>query len=270
MTGILDGTSPPKADVVRYGSDPSQFAELRFPQGEGPLPVLIVIHGGFWSAAYDLQHISPFCAALTSYGIITCNLEYRRVGQGGGGWPGTLLDVANGAEHLRQMLGRDGRVDLRRAAAIGHSAGGHLALWLAGSHSLPKGSVLHTGRRPWLNAVISLAGIADLRSAWELQLGSGAVDGLIGGGPNRYPQRYSEASPVELLPMGLRQIVIHGRTDGAVPFVQSEGFVRRAITAGDDASLIPLEGTGHFELIDPESGAWDTVVGSVRRALKVG
>ena len=269
MSDILHRVPPRRGKMVQYGGDPNQFAELRFPLGEGPFPLLFVIHGGFWSAAYDLQHISPLCAELTSYGIVTCNLEYRRVGQDGGGWPGTLLDVANGAEYLKQLMTQDRRVDTRRSAVIGHSAGGHLALWLAGKHRLPKGSVLHGNQKPWLTAVISLAGISDLSHAWDLRLGSGAVNRLIGGSPAQYPERYSEASPIELLPMGVRQILIHGREDDVVPISQSEHFVRVAGTVGDNASLLPLDKTGHFELIDPQAEAWDEVAESTLEVLGV-
>jgi acetyl esterase/lipase len=269
MSDILDRPLPPRGRVVRYGREPDQFAEVRFPPGEGPFPLLLVIHGGFWSAAHDLQHISHLCAALTSRGIVTCNLEYRRVGQAGGGWPGTFVDVANGAEHLRQLMSRDARVDMRRAAVIGHSAGGHLALWLGAKHRLPRDSVLRGGQSPWLTAVISLAGIADLSDAWSSQLGSGAVDKLIGGSPEQYPERYSEASPIRLLPTGLREVLIHGREDDAVPIAQSERFVQRARAVGDRATLLPLDGVGHMELIDPESGAWNVVARSTMEVLGV-
>jgi len=269
MSDILDRAPLPVGRVVQYGREPSQFAEVRFPSGEGPFPLLFVIHGGFWLAAHDLGHISPLCAALTARGIVTCNLEYRRVGQEGGGWPGTFIDVASGAEHFRQLMSRDRRVDIRRAAVIGHSAGGHLALWLGARHRLPREAVLSGAPSPWLTAVISLAGIADLGDAWSLQLGSGAVDRLMGGSPQRHPERYSEASPMELLPTGLRQVLIHGREDDAVPIAQSERFVKRARALGGKATLLPLEGVGHFELIDPGSGAWKVVVSSTLEVLGV-
>ena len=269
MSDSLNRTISSKRMVLQYGRDSNQFAELQFPSGEGPFPLLFVIHGGFWSAAYDLQHISPLCTELTSCGIVTCSLEYRRVGQEGGGWPGTFLDIANGTEYFRQLLIQDRRVDMGRAAVMGYSAGGHLALWLGGSHRLPKSSALHVDQKPWLTAVISLAGVADLRNAWDLRLGSGAVDSLIGGSPNQYPQRYSEGSPIELMPMGLRQVLIHGREDEIVPIIQSECFVQRAATVGDKASLVPLERVGHFELIDPKSKAWDAVAGSALEVLEI-
>jgi acetyl esterase/lipase len=156
-----------------------------------------------------------------------------------------------------------------RTAVIGHSAGGHLALWLGARHRLSRDSVLRGGQSPWLTAVISLAGIADLGDAWNSQLGSGAVDKLMGGGPEQYPERYSEASPVELLPTGLREVLIHGRKDDAVPIVQSEGFVQRARAVGDRATLLPLDGVGHMDLIDPESGAWNVVARSTLEVLGV-
>jgi acetyl esterase/lipase len=166
-------------------------------------------------------------------------------------------------------MSRDRRVDLRRVAVIGHSAGGHLALWLGGRHRLRRGSVLYCGQKPWLTAVISLAGVADLGSAWDLRLGSGAVGKLMGGSPSEYPERYSEASPIELLPMGVRQILVHGREDDAVPIAQSERYVEKASALGDKASLTSLDGVGHFELIDPASRAWDAVVSSALEVLGI-
>jgi len=269
MSDILNRIPPLRARSVQYGRDRNQFAELQFPSGEGPFPLLFVIHGGFWLAAYDLRHISPLCAELTSLGIVTCNLEYRRVGQEGGGWPGTFLDVANGVEYVRQLMIKDKRVDIERAAVMGHSAGGHLALWLGGSHKLPKASALYANMKLQITAVISLAGVTDLENARSLRLGSGAVDKLVGGSPSQYPERYMEASPIELLPMGLKQVLIHERKDDIVPILQSERFVKRAREMGEKASLIPLDDGGHFELIDPESEAFDAVAGCVQEVLVI-
>ncbi len=261
-TGLSDILTRAPADQgirIPYGEDPLQFGELRFPTGTGPYPLLFVIHGGFWSAAYDLAHIGHLCSRLTSLGIVTCSLEYRRVGNAGGGWPGTLLDVANATEFFRKTLSTDPRVDISKAGAIGHSAGGHLAFWLGGRQNISESSKLRQRDKPWLRAVISLAGIVDLHEGWHQQLGSGAVGRLIGGGPDRHEERYREASPIELLPMSLKQVLIHGKHDRTVPISQSEQFVKQAKIAGDKPSLIALEGTGHFELIDPESSAWDAV-----------
>jgi dipeptidyl aminopeptidase/acylaminoacyl peptidase len=165
-------------------------------------------------------------------------------------------------------LSRDARVDIKRAAAIGHSAGGHLALWLGGKHRLPKNSVLYTEQNQWLIAAISLAGVTDLSMVWKLRLGDSAVGKLIGRSPDQYPKRYVETSPLELLPMGLKQVLIHGRADEDVPISQSERFVQRAKAAGDGSSLVSLDGFGHLELKDPESRAWDAVVHSTLAALE--
>ena len=269
MSDILERTPPPKGERVQYGLNPLQFAELRFPSGKGPFPLLFVIHGGWWLSANDLNHISHLCAKFTSCGVVTCSLEYRRIGDAGGGWPGTFLDVASAIKFFRNSFARNPRVDIKRAAVIGHSAGGHLALWLGGRHRVPRSSILHTGEDQWLKATISLAGIADLRSAWELELGDHAVDKLIGGSPNQYPERYAEASPLELVPFGLKQFLIHGRKDDHVPVSQSRRFAERAKAAGDNATMIVLDDVGHFELIDPKSRAWDVVAHSTLTALGV-
>ena len=268
MSDILTRVPPAKGERVQYGTHPLQFAELRFPSGKGPFPLLFVIHGGWWLSAYDLTHIGHFCAKFTSYGIVTCSLEYRRIGDAGGGWPGTFLDVANAIDYFEARLTSDVRVDIKRAAVIGHSAGGHLALWLGGKHRIPKNSVLYTGQNQRLIAAISLAGVTNLPIAWELRLGDDAVGKLIGGSPDQYPERYAEASPLELLPMGLKQVLIHGRADEVVPISQSKGFAQTAKAAGDEASLVSLDGFGHFELIDPESRAWDAVAHSTLAALE--
>ncbi len=268
MSDILLRVPPADGERVRYGDDVLQFGELRYPKGAGPFPLVFVIHGGFWSDAYDLTHIGHLCENLTSHGVVTCSLEYRRVGNTGGGWPGTLLDIANGIEFFRNRLLKDSRVDLSRAAALGHSAGGHLAFWLGGRRNIPEDSTLHTKQKTWLTAVISLAGVVDLRAAWDLRLGSGAVGRLIGGSPDKFPERYKAASPIELLPMKLKQVLIHGIQDEIVPISQSESFVHEARDANDTPTLVPLDGVGHFELIDPKSRAWDSVLQATIEALQ--
>ena len=249
----------PRADVRRaYGPARYQFGDLRVPPGPGPHPVLMTIHGGFWRAKYGLEHLGHLCAALTDLGLATWNVEYRRLGQPGGGWPGTFLDIVRAAEHL-QVLAGGYPLNLERFAVLGHSAGGHLALWLAAAASgrtfsgIPE---LGETRLPPLGAAFSLAGVSDLAAAWEMDLGDGVVSDFMGGSPGQHPERYASASPVELLPIGVLQILLHGRLDETVPFALSERYAEAARSCGDPVQLVPLEGMGHFEPIDPRSAAW--------------
>lgn len=239
---ILDLPAP-KADArIPYGGDPFQFGDLRMPTRGGPHPVVIYIHGGFWKAAYNLEHAGHACAALTRAGAATWNLEYRRIGNPGGGWPGTFDDVKLGANHVR-ALAKQYPLDLTRMVVAGHSAGGHLALWLAAQKGLD------------LRAAVSLAGVADLKRAWELRLSDGVVAKLLGGTPGEFPDRYAAADPRELLPMGTPQRLVHGTSDDIVPFDMSERFAK----ASHNARMIPVAGAGHFELIDPRTAAWRIV-----------
>lgn len=243
---------PPPAPGIRlaYGSGEFQFGELRAPEGGGPHPVAIVIHGGYWRARYDLVHIGHLCAALAREGVAAWSLEYRRIGNPGGGWPGTLDDVQAGAKHLEKMSAEHG-LDLRRVIAVGHSAGGHLALWLAKQRVIA------------LRGVIPLAPVADLRRAWDLKLSETVVADFLGGSPRQVPERYRSASPMDLIPLGVRQRLLHGATDDVVPVSMSRAYVAAAREKGDDATLAEPEGAGHFELIDPRSSAWPTVKAAV-------
>ena len=224
---------------IPYGSGEFQFAELRIPETAGPHPIAIVIHGGFWRALYGLDYIGPACDALTAAGMATWNIEYRRIGQAGGGWPGTFEDVSHAADHL-QSIAAEFNLDLNRVIAMGHSAGGHLALWLA-------------TRKKWLRGVISLAGVADLRRAFELKLSNTVVADFLGGSPDEVPDRYKFASPIEQLPLGLPQKLFHGTLDDSVPYEISRRYVQAAKIPGDDVELITLENAGHFELVDPRT-----------------
>jgi len=267
LNSILDRSSPAFDARIRYGNDPNQFAELRFPNGRGPFPVAFVVHGGFWQSQYDLSHIGHLCAAFTSEGIITCNLEYRRIGNPGGGWPGTFQDISLATRNVLQEMSNDSRFDSARTAIIGHSAGGHLALWLAGSQRISKGSPLHCDQKQPITRAISLAGVSDLRLAWKTRLGHGTVTRLMGGTPDEHPDRYNAGSPIELLPTGARQLLVHGVDDDTVPVSQSETYVGKAEKLGDRSALVKLEGVGHYELIDPESEAWPMVAKAVLSLL---
>jgi len=267
LSTILDRT-PPVFDLrITYGDDPNQFAEVRFPIGKGPFPLLFVVHGGFWQSRYDLSHIGHLCAGLTSKGIITCNIEYRRIGNPGGGWPGTFQDISLATRSILQTMSNDSRFDPAHTAIIGHSAGGHLALWLVGSHRIRKGSPLHDDQRRGIGGVISLAGVSDLRLAWRQKLGHGIVTRFMGGAPDEHPDRYNDCSPIELLPTGARQVLVHGAADDTVPVSQSEAFVQRAEKLGERSILVKLDGIGHYELIDPESEAWLSVARAVLSLL---
>jgi acetyl esterase/lipase len=253
-TPILDLAPPPADARIAYGAAPQQFGDLRVPKGAGPHPVVIVIHGGFWRAAYSLDHIGHLCAALTRAGFATWSLEYRRIGDPGGGWPGTGEDVVSGAVYLRKLAERY-PLDLSRVVVAGHSAGGHLALWLAAQHKIS------------LRGVVSLAGVADLRRAWELGLSDGVVGELLGGSPEQVPERYKQASPIELVPLGVPQRSLHGTRDDTVPIEIGWRYQKAAAAAGDDARLIELPGAGHFELIDPRSREWAAVERAIRELL---
>lgn len=243
---ILFLPAPPHDHKVAYGDDSNQFGYLRLPKSQGPHPVAIVIHGGFWRAAFDVEHSGHMCAALTQAGIATWSLEYRRIGQPGGGWPGTCEDVLRGAAYIK-TLSATYPIDSGRVVAIGHSAGGHLALWLAAQ------------KKPRLRGVISLAGVADLRRAWDLHLSNTVVGDFMGSSPTEQPQHYRQASPIECVPLGIPTRLIHGDADDIVPIEIAERYQAAAERSGDDAKLIRLSGGDHFCVIDPRAPEWVTV-----------
>jgi dipeptidyl aminopeptidase/acylaminoacyl peptidase len=267
MSHVLERDPRDFDRLIRYGNHPQQFAELRLPDGQGPFPLLFVIHGGFWQNKYDLSHISHFCAALTRKDIVTCSLEYRRLGDSGGGWPGTFHDVSLGTDRIMEKLSSDTTIDPSRTGAVGHSAGGHLALWLVSRHNIAKASPLYSDGKNRLSRAVSLAGVNDLREAWKERLGNGATTRLIGGTPDKYPDRYNAGSPIELLPSGARVFLVHGSSDTIVPIEQSEKFFDKAVALGDNVKLVRLEEVGHFELIDPLSAAWARVEQAILLSL---
>lgn len=250
---VLERKAPKADERIAYGRDPLHFGDLRVPAGIGPFPWVINIHGGFWKAAYDLEHNGHLCEALRQKGIATWSIEYRRIGNPGGGWPGTLDDVKAAADFGRSLAGKY-KLDPKRVIAMGHSAGGHLALYLGAELS-------------WLRGVISLAGVADLRRALELKLSKEIVKDFLGATPEQYPDRYRAASPIERLPLNKRTTLIHGADDKVVPLEIAQRYAEAAKKAGDAVELKVLPGTGHFELIDPKAAAWATVEQAVLQIL---
>jgi acetyl esterase/lipase len=255
---ILALGSPAPGLRMHYGHAPLQFGELRVPDGKGSRPIAVVVHGGCWRARYDLTHIGSFSDSLTSEGLATWTLEYRRVGHEGGGWPGTLLDVAAGVDYLREIA-KDYPIDLERVVAVGHSAGGQLVLWLATRQGLPESSPLFTSSPLPLAGVVSLAGVDDLARAVREEVCGDMAAELLGGAPTEVPERYREASPIERLPLGVALHLVSGSRDDIVPPAFAEDFQTAAGRAGDSVTWTVIEGAGHFDLIAPTSSAWPKV-----------
>jgi pimeloyl-ACP methyl ester carboxylesterase len=231
-----------KPERIRYGGNPNQFFELWHPESR-VIGLAIFIHGGFWRAKYDLSHANPFCGALAARGIRTANLEYRRVGQPGGGWPGTFEDVVAGVRAASGYLGGG-------PVVIGHSAGGHLALRLASEEVSVK-------------AVVALAPVADLRRAYELNLSNGAVVEFLGGAPAEIPDRYDEACASKHASSVRRDIVL-GTEDEDVPVAISRSFVRMQQGDPQAPNLLEIPNAGHMDLIDPKSAAGLIVIDLIK------
>jgi acetyl esterase/lipase len=263
---VLSLPPPPADHRVAYGSGPVQFGDLRLPVSKKHPPLLVVIHGGFWRAQYDLGHIGHLCAALTREGFATWSLEYRRVGMEGGGFPGTLADVALAADFIPKLAEKFS-LEAAKTLVTGHSAGGHLALWLCGRHHIPESSPLAAHKPFRFHGAVPLAPVADLARAFALHLGNGIVEKFLGGAPQAVPASYAAASPAQLLPLGAPQIILHGTEDDTVPFSLSQEFVADAVGRGDAATLRALKGMGHFEPIDPESAAFPVLLESLRSML---
>lgn len=240
-----------------YGPGPDRFGELWRPAGPGPWPVVALLHGGFWRAGRTLELMRPLAADLAGRGFAAWNLEYRRVGQPGGGWPGTCEDVAAGLDHLAGLAGR-APLDLDRLVVAGHSAGGHLALWSAARAGLPAGA---PGAAPLVTPglAVSLAGVCDLHAGAADGIGEDAVAGFLGATPDQEPERYRLASPRARLPLGVRQLLVHGDADSRVPVEQSRAYAAAAAAAGDPVELVELAGVDHMAVIDPASPAWAEV-----------
>ena len=259
--------SKPANVRIAYGDEPFQFADLRLPKTPGPYPVVIIIHGGCWTSAFaDLQNTSALADALRNVGFATWNIEYRREDNMGGGWPGTFNDIGNSADFLRNISSKYS-LDLNRVIVMGHSAGGHLALWLAGRHKLPSTSPLYKKDPLVLSGVISLGGVPDLkifRKHGEEICNADVVGKLLGDNEERIETRYAEVSPIDLLPIGTRQILIYGDDDQAVPFTFGETYLQKAKRVGDSVKLMRVKYAAHHEYNVPNSVTWPVILSTIK------
>ncbi|KUJ65740.1 lipase [Streptomyces albus subsp. albus] len=252
----LFGLAPvPPDQTVRYGEHPDQLVDLHLPPAgapAGPGPLVVLLHGGFWRQAYDRTHLTPCAAELARHGLPVALAEYRRVG-GAGGWPVTCQDVAALVSAVRRHPVADGRP----LVLVGHSAGGHLALWAAAQPSAGK------------VRVVAVAPVADLALAHRLGLGGGAVADLLGG-PERVAERLPQADPARLLPLRNPVTILHGTADPDVPLAVSERYVavareaREAAPGGPEPELRVLDGVGHFAPLTPGAPAFRTLLAAIR------
>jgi acetyl esterase/lipase len=256
---------PPGPDVtVSYGEHHDQIADLSFPvDPAGPVALVVFLHGGFWRAAYDRLHAEVVADDLAERGHVVANVEYRRVGAGGG-WPVTLTDVAQAVDALPGLIERErpGLVDPERVVYVGHSAGGHLALWAALRDRLPVGAPGRASHPPRVAGVVALGAAVNLAEADRLGSGRGAVADFLGGGPEEVPERFAAADPSALGKPGFRTVMVHGDLDDTLPVEMA-----RAYHASFGGGLIVPEGAGHFDVIDPASAAWPSVLEALRQII---
>jgi acetyl esterase/lipase len=238
----------PPGRRIAYGTLRDQFGELRVPKGPGSHPVVVFIHGGCWVESINMDHTAHLAAALTADGFATWNIEYRRVGVEGGGWPGTFDDVLAGLDQLTKFADEAG-LDRKRVVIAGHSAGGQLALWAASK------------RRDSVRGVVSLSGVPDLRGAAS-SVCPGMIPRLVGPAEN-----YAKASPLELLPLGVPQWIVTASLDDIVPSKWAEQYTAAARNKGDRVQLVMVRDAGHFELIVPTTPAYIQVREAIRAAL---
>lgn len=256
----LERLARPEPDKpFRYGADPYQVADLWLPKGRGPHPVVLMIHGGCWTTSIADRTLMNYIAGdLRTRGIAVWNIDYRGVDRPGGGYPGTFLDAGAAADALRGAAAAN-RLDLKRLVAVGHSAGGHLALWLAARPRLPKDSALRSADPLPIRSIISLGGLPDLEEA-TTPPGSGCgtevVEKLVGPPTMSSRDVYADTSVPRLGPLGVRQWLVNGEDDRIIPKAYATSYAAKMRAMGDEVFVDFVPATGHVELIAPGSGAW--------------
>jgi acetyl esterase/lipase len=244
----VDSSQEPR--TFKYGLLEAQEGDLYLPLASRP-PVVCLLHGGFWRMPYDRGELADIANDIAAKGYAVWNIEYRRVGAPGGGWPGTLSDVALAVDHLGTLADRGFDLDLDRVIVVGHSAGGHLALWVS---ARSRSALFRTSRIQPI-AAAGLAAVTDLARTYEISAGNGAVNAFLGSGPDQVPELYAAASPIELLPLGIEQLIIHGSQDQVLPIDLSRSYAAAAQASGDRVDFVELPRAGHMDFLDPHSEA---------------
>lgn len=276
---LLERPRPEPGETVAYGPDQMQKADLWLPAGKGPHPTVLMVHGGCWQTEIADRRIMNWIADdLRKRGIAVWNIDYRGVDRAGGGYPGTFADAAAAADALRGQAARHS-LDLRPLVAVGHSAGGHLALWLAARRSakarspgplIPRGSPLAGGDPLPIDTVVSLGGLPDLELA-ATPPGSGCgtevIERLVGPPTLNLRNVYADTSVPRLAPLGVRQVLVNGLQDRIIPTAYAEDYARKMRAAGDEVEVRMIDRTGHVELIAPETAAWAAAVEEIEAAL---
>lgn len=249
----------PPNERIQYAAGPFQFGNLRLPKGAGSHPVVVFIHGGCWLSAFDIAHAGSLEQAMADSGFAVWSLEYRRVGNDGGGWPGTFQDIAQGTDYLRTLAEKHS-LDLNRVVVAGHSAGGVFALWLAARKKIPASSELYAANPLPVRGVFALAPAPDLEGLSAAGTCSGVINKLMGGSPAEHADRYASASPMQLAPIGVPQVLVVGALDKSWAPV-GRAYFARARAAGDSAvTLVEAPEAGHFELVAPKTTTWPIVI----------
>lgn len=243
-----------------YGDDPQQFGDLYLPEGDSVSSVIVLVHGGCWREQYSLKPMGNLCKALTQSGLAVWSIEYRRAGNGGN-YPNTFLDVASAVDYLPQIADKHS-LNLDNVYTVGHSAGGQLAVWLAGRHKIPTSSVLHRSNPLSVKGVVALAGIVDLIHAMENDMCKGALSVIMGGDAQSVPDHYDVASPRALLPIGVPQTHIVGEHDTEI-LANVKPYIQSAQQAGDTVDLIIAPNAGHFEIVTTSSDTWQLVLDAI-------
>jgi acetyl esterase/lipase len=256
-------------DVAPYGPAPAQVAELFLPKARGPHPVVILLHGGCFLKQYEgFAQTSAIAADLAGHGYAVWNVEYRKLGEAGAGYPGTFQDVATAIDLLRTEAPKHD-LDLSRVIAVGHSAGGHLALWAASRARIPPSSPLHVAAPLKIGAVISLAGIGDLEGqgrVFALPCGDDTIERLVDSAHRQEP--FADTSPAELLPTGAKVVMVHGVFDAVMPPYTGRDYAAMVREAGDRADVETIAGAAHFDLVIPTTTAWAAIVGILDREMQ--
>jgi acetyl esterase/lipase len=253
-------------EVHRYGPAPQQYGQLRLPEGAGPFPVAVVVHGGCWTKGFaTLANTAPLASSLAERGIASWNIEYRQLGEPGAGWPGTFQDWGAATDALRELAARH-PLDLGRVVTVGHSAGAHAALWIATRQAQPDGTPLGAADPLPVHGAVAVDGPGDLAAFVgrdAMVCGQPVISNLFGGAPDEVPDRFAAGSPAERLPFGVRQVLV-----ASVVLTPDAAKAYAAKAAGDEVTVVTLHDVGHFEMIAPGQPSAAKVIEAVETLVE--